>query len=135
MSTFQYASTSTSSEAFSTPTGGANAFPWRSGWTSSTADNERSVKRQNSAEHSGAAFVKRQRTPSSSLTTNNGHVSTSVRHSSGTECDDRGGGYREDLDMNDNDVVRQRNLAVIQDGSPAVSEVKVSWFTVFCVYM
>lgn len=119
MNTLQYASTSTSSEACSTPTGGANAFPRRSEWTS--CDNERSAKRQNSADRLGAAF-KRQRTPCSSLTTNNEHVSTSDRRSLGTEVDrDEGEG------MDENDIVHQRNLgAAQQDGSPVESEVKVA---------
>jgi len=120
MSAFQYASTSSFSEELSTPTGGAKAFPKSSGWTSSTADNERSAKRQNSAGHQGAAF-KHQKTPSTSVTTDNEHVSSSDRRSSGTECDrDRGEG------MNENDIVHQRNLAALEDGSPAESEVKVA---------
>lgn len=120
MSTFQYASTSTFSEERSTPTGGTNAFPKSSGWTSSTADNERSAKRLNSEDHTGAAF-KHQKTPSTSMTTNNEHVSTSDRRSLGTECDRDGG-----EGMNENDIVNQRNLAALQDGSPAESEVKVA---------
>ena len=120
MSSFQYAPTSTFSEELSTPTGGANAFPKSSGWTSSSGDNERSAKRQNSAGHQGAAF-KHQKTPSMSVTMNNEHVSSSDRRSSGTEYDrDRGEG------MSENDIVHQRNLAVLEDGSPAESEVKVT---------
>ena len=125
MSTFQHASTSTFSEELSTPTGGANAFPKSSGWTSSTADNQRSAKRQNSTDHPGAAF-KHHKTPSTSVVTNNGHVYSSERRSLGTECDtDRGEG------MNENDIVHQRNLAALQDGSPSESEVKVAK-DVFC---
>ena len=120
MSTLQYTSTSTSSEACSTPTGGANAFPRRSGWTSSTVDNEQCAKRQNSADHSGAAF-KRQRTPSSNFTTNN--VSTSDRRSLETEVDTVG--RHEGEGMNEDDIVFQRNFAAPQDGSPVESEVKV----------
>lgn len=120
MSTLQFASTSTSSEACSTPTGGANAFPRRSGWTSSTVDNERSAKRQNSTDRSGTAF-KRQRTPSSSVTTNNEHVSKNGRRSLGTEVN-----RDEEEGMNENDIVHQRNLVAQQDGSPAESEVKVA---------
>lgn len=122
MSALQFASTSTSSEVCSTPTGGANAFPRRSGWTSSSVDNERSAKRQNSTDRSGTAF-KRQRTPPSSVTTNNEHVSTNGRRSSGTEVNRA---EEEGMGMNENDIVHQRNLAAQQDGSPAESEVKVA---------
>jgi len=120
MSTFQHASTSTFSEELSTPTGGANAFPKSSGWTSSTADIERSAKRQNSTGHQGAV-LKHQKTPSTSVTTNTGHVSSSDRRSSGTECNrDRG------ECMNESDIVHQRNLAALDDDSPVESEVKVA---------
>ena len=122
MSTFQYASTSTFSEELSTPNGGANAFPKSSGWTSSTADNERSAnyKRHNSVGHQEVPF-KLRKTPSTSVTINNEHVSSSGQPSSETECDrDRGVG------MNENDIVHQRNFASVQDGSPAESEVKVA---------
>lgn len=121
MSSFQYASTSTFSEELSTPNGGANAFPKTSDWTSSTGDHERSAKRHNSVGHQGVPF-KHQKTPSTSVTINNEHVSSSDRRSSGTECDrDIGEG------INENDIVHQRNLATVQDGSPAESEVKVAW--------
>ena len=119
MSTFQYASTSTFSEELSTPNGGANV-PKSSGWTSSTGDNERSAKRHSSVGHQEVPF-KHRKTPSTTVTINNEHVSSSGQPFSGTECDrDRGEG------MNENDIVHQRNLASIQDGSPAESEVKVA---------
>lgn len=119
MNAFQHALTSTSLEVCSTPTGGANPFLRRSGWTSSTADKERSAKRLSLVENSGVGF-KRQKTPSSCLTTNNEHSSTSGRRSLATESDrDEGEG------MNVNDIVHQRNVAGIQDDSPSVSEVKV----------
>ena len=119
MSTFQYVSTSTFSEELSTPNGGANAFPKSSGWTSSTG--ERSTKRHNSVGHQGVPF-KHQKTPSTSVTVNNEHVSSSDRRSLGTECDRNTG-----EGMNENDIVHQRNLPSVQDGSPAESEVKVAW--------
>lgn len=118
MNTFQYASTSSFSEELPTPVGSAaNAFPNSSGWTSSTADNE--LKWQNSTDHLGRAF-KHQKTPSTSAARNNEHVSSSDRRSLETECDRDGG-----EGMNENDIVHQRNLSALQDGSPE-SEVKVA---------
>ena len=119
MNTFQYASTSSFSEELPTPVGSANAFPNGSGWTSSTAGNELSAKRQNSSDHLGPAF-KHQKTPSTSVTRNNEHVSTSDHRSLETECDRDGV-----QGMKENDIVHQRNLSALQDGSPE-SEVKVA---------
>jgi len=117
MNTFQYASTSSFSEELPTPVGSANAFPNSSGWTSSTAGNELSAKRQNSSDHLGPAF-KHQKTPSTSVTRNNEHVSSSDRRSLETECN------RDGVEgMNENDIVHQRNISGLQDGSPE-SEVK-----------
>ena len=119
MNTFQYASTSSFSEELPTPVDSANVFPNSSGWTSSTAGDELSAKRQNSSDHLGPAF-KHQKTPSTSVTRNNEHVSTSDRRSLETECDRDGV-----QGMNENDIVHQRNLSALQDGSPE-SEVKVA---------
>ena len=121
MSTVLRTSTSTSTEACSTPNNGATLSLKRSGWTFSTADNERSTNRQNS-DRSGSA-LKRQKTPSSSLTTNNERLSTrSDRRSLGTECDRSDQG-----DIDENDFVAQRNFAVGQDGSLEDSDVKVKF--------
>ena len=114
--------TSTSAEACSTPINGASTSLKRSGWSSLTADNERNTKRQNSG-HSGSV-LKCQRTPSSSLTTNNGNLFTrSDRDTSSTECDNS---QELQEDMNENDFVAQRNLAMVQDESPGETEVKVT---------
>lgn len=112
-------SASTSAEA-STPSNGTSTSlkTTRPGWASSATDNERNVKRQHS-EPSGSV-LKRQRTPSSSSTTNNeGMLTRSVRHSLSTE-------NQELLEnMSENDFVPQRNLTVASDESPGETDVKV----------
>ena len=119
MSTVLHTSTSTSAQACSTPNNDVNPSLKRTGWTSSTADNERSTKRRTS--DSSGSVLKRQRTPSSGLTSSNEPLSTkSVRHSLGADCDN------DQEDMNENDFVAQGNFAEAQDGSPKDSEVKVT---------
>ena len=118
MNTAFHSLISTSTEACSTPKNGANPLLKRSGWTSSTADNERSTKRQNS-DCSGSV-LKRQKTPSTCLTRSNEQMSSRIdRHSLDTECNN------DQEDMNESDLVAQRNVAPIQDGSPEDSELKV----------
>lgn len=111
-------SASTSAEASTPSKGTSTSLKTRPGWASSATDNERNVKRQYS-EPSGSV-LKRQRTPSSSSTTNNeGMLTTSVRHSLSTE-------NQELLEnMSENDFVPQRNLAVASDESPGETDVKV----------
>lgn len=119
MNTALYSSISTSTEACSTPNNGANPLLKRSGWTSLTADNDRSTKRHNS-DRSGSV-LKRQKTPPTSLTTNNEQMSSRIdRHSLDTECDNN---HQED--MNESDFVVQRIFATVQGGSPEDSELKV----------
>ena len=111
-------SASTSAEASTPSKGTSTSLKTRPGWASSATDNERNVKRQYS-EPSGSV-LKRQRTPSSSSTTNNeGMLTRSVRHSLSTE-------NQELLEnMSENDFVPQRNLAVASDESPGETDVKV----------
>ena len=111
-------SASTSAEASTPSNGTSTSLKTRPGWASSATDNERNVKRQYS-EPSGSV-LKRQRTPSSSSTTNNeGMLTRSVRHSLSTE-------NQELLEnMSENDFVPQRNLAVASDESPGETDVKV----------
>ena len=119
MNTALHSSISTSAEACSTPNNSANPLLKRSGWTSSTADNERSTKRQNS-DQSGSV-LKHQKTPSTCLTTNNEQLSSRIdRHSLDTESDNN-----DQEDMNESDFVVQRKFATVQDGSPEDSELKV----------
>ena len=111
-------SASTSAEASTPSNGTSTSLKTRPGWASSATDNERNVKRQHS-EPSGSV-LKRQRTPSSSSTTNNeGMLTRSVRLSLSTE-------NQELLEnMSENDFVPQRNLTVASDESPGETDVKV----------
>ena len=111
-------SASTSAEVSTPSKGTSTSLKTRPGWASSATDNERNVKRQYS-EPSGSV-LKRQRTPSSSSTTNNeGMLTRSVRHSLSTE-------NQELLEnMSENDFVPQRNLTVASDESSGETDVKV----------
>lgn len=122
MSSVFHTSTSISVEAFSTPKDRQDALLGRSGWTSSTADKELSTKRQ-SLGHSGSV-LKRQKTPSTCLTTSNEQLPKRIeKRLLNSESDNDGNPGGED--MNENDLVARRNFVVAQDCSPEDSEVKV----------